>query len=149
MCRRGRASSRTRFPERNKRRRGTKREPCPPRSKSPIADSIPRRVAPSSGIARSKLFAIYFIRAKCLNENTGWCSVLIDHAPESRTGFRTYLILSAVAFLFVGLYVGWVFYSRSQANQAIAEKAAEKRRTLDQQTFEMMGGNRFDILGSS
>ena len=75
--------------------------------------------------------------------------MLIDHAPESRTGFRTYLILSAVAFLFVGLYVGWVFYSRSQANQAIAEKAAEKRRTLDQQTFEMMGGNRFDILGYS
>jgi len=52
-----------------------------------------------------------------------------------------------VAFLFVGLYVGWVFYSRSQANQAIADKAAEKHRAKDQQTFEMMGGNRFDILG--
>jgi hypothetical protein len=43
--------------------------------------------------------------------------------------------------------VGWVFYSRSQANQAVVDKASEKRRTQDQQSFEMMGGNRFDILG--
>jgi hypothetical protein len=75
--------------------------------------------------------------------------VLRDSAPESHAGFRIYLIVSVIAFLFVGLYVGWVFYSRLQANQAIAEKAAEKRRTQDQQSFEMMGGNRFDILGYS
>jgi hypothetical protein len=56
------------------------------------------------------------------------------------------MIVSIVAFLFVGLYIGWVFYSRWDANQAIAEKAAEKKRAQDQQTFEMMGGNRFDIL---
>ena len=70
-----------------------------------------------------------------------------DSAPDPRTGFRIYIIASVVAFLFVGLYVGWVFYSRLQANQAIADKAAEKQRAKDQQTFEMMGGNRFDILG--
>ena len=52
-----------------------------------------------------------------------------------------------MAFLFVGLYIGWVFYSRWEANQAIAEKAAEKQRAQDQQTFEAMGGNRFEILG--
>jgi hypothetical protein len=51
-----------------------------------------------------------------------------------------------MAFLFVGLYVGWVFYSRSQANRVLMEKAAEKQRAQDQQTFEMIGGNRFDIL---
>jgi hypothetical protein len=72
--------------------------------------------------------------------------VLHDSAPEPRTGIRIYLIVSAVAFLFAGLYVAWVFYSRSQANQAILEKAAEKQRLQNQQTFEMMGGNRFDIL---
>jgi hypothetical protein len=54
--------------------------------------------------------------------------------------------VSVVAFLFVGLYVGWVFYSRWEANQDIADKAAEKKRAQDQQTFELMGGNRFDIL---
>ncbi len=73
--------------------------------------------------------------------------MLNDSAPDPRTGFRIYIIVSVVAFLFVGLYVGWVFYSRLLANQAIADKAAEKQRAKDQQTFEMMGGNRFDILG--
>jgi hypothetical protein len=42
--------------------------------------------------------------------------------------------------------VGWIFYSRWAANLAIAERAAEKQRAQNQQTFEMMGGNRFDIL---
>jgi hypothetical protein len=51
-----------------------------------------------------------------------------------------------VAFLLVGLYVGWVFYSRSQANQAILQRAAGKQRAQDQRTFEAMGGNRFEIL---
>jgi hypothetical protein len=72
--------------------------------------------------------------------------VLNDSDPKPGIGFRIYLIVSAVAFIFAGLYVGWVLYSRSVANQAILEKAAEKRRTQDQQTFELMGGNRFDIL---
>ena len=72
--------------------------------------------------------------------------MLHNSAPEPRTGFRIYLIVSAVAFLFVGLYVGWVFYSRAQANQAIVEKAAQRERSQDQQTFEAMGGNRFEIL---
>jgi hypothetical protein len=72
--------------------------------------------------------------------------VLNDSVPGPRTGFRLYVIASVLAFLFVGLYVAWVFYSRWEANQAIAEKAAEKQRAQNQQTFEMMGGNRFDIL---
>ena len=72
--------------------------------------------------------------------------MLHNSVPEPRTGFRIYLIVSVVVFLFVWLYVVWVFYSRRQANQAILDKAAEKRRTEDQQTFEAMGGTRIDIL---
>jgi hypothetical protein len=72
--------------------------------------------------------------------------VFKDSASEPRTGFQIYIVVSLVAFLFVGLYVGWVFYSRWSANQAIAEKVAEKGRSQDQQTFEAMGGNRFEIL---
>lgn len=72
--------------------------------------------------------------------------MLNDSAPEPRTRFRLYVIVSVLAFLFVGLYIGWVFYSRWEANQSVAEKAAEKQRAQNQQTFEMMGGNRFDIL---
>jgi hypothetical protein len=87
-----------------------------------------------------------FARAKYLNENTGWCFVLKDSAPDPRTGFQIYVIASVVAFLFVSLYVGWVFYSRWESNRAISDRAAQKQRAQDQQTFEMMGGNRFDIL---
>jgi hypothetical protein len=72
--------------------------------------------------------------------------MLSNSAPETRSGFRIYLIVSVVFFLFAGLYVGWVFYSRWQANQALAEHAAEKQRSKDAQAFEAMGGNRFDIL---
>ena len=72
--------------------------------------------------------------------------MLNDPGPEPRTGFHVYLIVSAVAFLCVGLYIGWVFYSRWDANRAIADKAAQKERAQDQRTFELMGGNSFAIL---
>lgn len=72
--------------------------------------------------------------------------MLSDSTPEPRTGLKIYILVSAVAFLFVGLYVAWVFYSRSAANREILRKAAEKQRAQDQQTFEAMGGNRFEIL---
>jgi hypothetical protein len=73
--------------------------------------------------------------------------MLSDPTPEQSTGFAKFLIFSGVVLLLAGIYVGWVFLSRRQANQALEEKAAEQRRTQDRQTFELMGGNRFDILG--
>jgi hypothetical protein len=73
--------------------------------------------------------------------------MLSDSAPETHTGFTKYLIFSSVALLFVGVYVGWVFLSRRQANQALEERAATERRAKARETFEKMGGNRFDILG--
>jgi hypothetical protein len=73
--------------------------------------------------------------------------MLNEPAPETGTGFQKYLIFSGVVLLLAGLYVGWVFLSRRLANQALEEKAATERRAQDRQSFEMMGGNRFDILG--
>ena len=73
--------------------------------------------------------------------------MLTDQAPETRTGFAKYLISSGVVLLLAVIYVGWVFFSRRQVNQALEEKAATERRAKARQTFEMMGGNRFDILG--
>ena len=72
--------------------------------------------------------------------------MLSDPPPETRSGFGKYLIFSGAALLLAGFYVGWVFFTRWQANQALEEKAATQRRSQDRQTFEMMGGNRFDIL---
>ena len=73
--------------------------------------------------------------------------MLTDPVPEPGKGIQTYLVVSILSFLFVGAYLGWVFYVRQQANQAIENKAAENQRVQYQQTFEMMGGNRFEILG--
>ena len=76
--------------------------------------------------------------------------MLTDPAPEpGNTGLLAYLIVSVMAFVIVGLYLGWVFYSRRQADKAIEEKAAEKVRMEDRKTFELMGGDRFAILGFS
>ncbi len=72
--------------------------------------------------------------------------MLNNPTPERRSYLRSFFIVTAVVLLIGGAYVGWVFYSRWQANNAITEKAAEKERTQDQQTFEAMGGNRFEIL---
>jgi hypothetical protein len=73
--------------------------------------------------------------------------------PESgvkpRQGMRYYMIGSAIVLLLALCYVGWVFFSRWQQNRAIAEKAekaAAAKRTQDQQTFQSMGGNSFEIL---
>ncbi len=73
--------------------------------------------------------------------------MLSDPAPETHTRFAKYLMFSSVLLLLAGLYVGWIFLSRWQANQALEEKAATQRRAQDRQTFEMMGGDRFEILG--
>lgn len=67
-------------------------------------------------------------------------------SPEPGSGLRHFLPLSALVLLSGCVYVGWVFYSRWESDQSIAMKAAQKQRAKDQQTFEMMGGNRFDIL---
>ncbi len=73
--------------------------------------------------------------------------MLNDQAPETRTVFTKYLIFSGVVLLLAVIYVGWVFLSRRQANQALEEKAATEGRAKARKTFEMMGGDRFDILG--
>jgi hypothetical protein len=78
--------------------------------------------------------------------------MLNDPAPEPNSG-RNLLLASAVVLALGGLYVGYVFYSRWETNQAITEKAAQKtaeqQRTQNQQAVEAMGGNRFDILAYS
>jgi hypothetical protein len=73
--------------------------------------------------------------------------MLNDPSAKSSSGLRNFILVSVVVLLFGCCYVGWVFYSRWEANHAIDERAAEKARAQDQKTFEAMGGDRFDILG--
>lgn len=68
---------------------------------------------------------------------------------EPGRGMRYYMIGSAIVLLLAMCYVGWVFFSRWQQNRAVAEKAekvAAEKRGQDQQTFQAMGGNNFEIL---
>jgi len=75
--------------------------------------------------------------------------VLNDPTLEPRSALRNFLLVSVVVLLIGGSYVAWVFYSRWEANQAIEQKAIEKQRQKDEETFVAMGGNRFDILSFS
>jgi hypothetical protein len=75
--------------------------------------------------------------------------MLNSPTPERASPLRNFFIVTGVVLLIGGLYVGWVFYSRWEASQALNEKAAEKTRAQASETFEAMGGNRFEILGYS
>jgi hypothetical protein len=72
-------------------------------------------------------------------------------APENekRSIFRNPFLYTSTALLLALLYVGWVFYSRWQENQAYEQRAAEREariREEDGRVAELMGGSRFDIL---
>ncbi len=67
--------------------------------------------------------------------------------PEKRAG-KLRMFLRYTWFVHVGvlLVVGWIFFSRWDENRQLEQRALEKRRAEDRQTFEMLGGNRFEIL---
>lgn len=59
-------------------------------------------------------------------------------------------MVSTALLLIAALYVGWIFYSRWQQNQAInvkaAAAAAAKEQSDAERVYQEMGGNRFAIL---
>lgn len=66
--------------------------------------------------------------------------------PPPRKKINTYAIVSLVIFVLAAAYVGGVFFLRWHQNQVILEHNAAAKRAQDQEAFEGMGGNRFDIL---
>src|SRR5215469_558598 len=79
--------------------------------------------------------------------------MLSDPTPGSSSGPQKFLMLSVAVLVLGGAYVGWVFYSRWEANRAIEEKiqgkAAQQERFQNQQAVDAMGGSRFEILAYS
>ena len=79
--------------------------------------------------------------------------MLNDPKPEPSSGLHKFLMISAAVLILGGVYVGFVFYSRWEANRAIEEniqgKAAQQERSQNQQAVDAMGGKRFAILGYS
>ncbi len=72
---------------------------------------------------------------------------MFGHQPEEPKGkFRIFLRYTWFLHVAVLLVVGWIFFSRWDENRRIEQRAIEKKRAEDAQTFEMLGGNRFEIL---
>jgi hypothetical protein len=74
--------------------------------------------------------------------------VLNDPNPGDppRKGMHVYTIVSLVIFGLAIAYLGGVFYMRRQRDRAIQERAEATKRQHDQNVYQMMGGDRFEIL---
>ncbi|MGH9683572.1 MAG: hypothetical protein ACRD4S_08185 [Candidatus Acidiferrales bacterium] len=60
--------------------------------------------------------------------------------------YKRFLVVWCVLVGVVAIYVGSVFYSRSEDVRRVQEQAAERKRAQDAEAVESMGGNNFDIL---
>jgi hypothetical protein len=75
--------------------------------------------------------------------------VLTDPEPEQKTHSWTRHVLMALTFLVVAaaLFEAWVFDSRRQESRETERRAAAEKLAEDHRAVELMGGNRFEILG--
>ena len=69
--------------------------------------------------------------------------------PEARARKRQKQLFFILPILVVGVYLGWVFYSRGHENRRLEAQAKAKQNAkqtaADRKTVEMMGGKRFEI----
>jgi hypothetical protein len=72
---------------------------------------------------------------------------MIDGSQPKPTGkFRTILRYTWFIHVAVLLVIGWIFFSRWDADRQIKQRALEKKREEDRRTVELLGGDRFEIL---
>jgi hypothetical protein len=64
---------------------------------------------------------------------------------EPKKVFKNPFFYSSILIGVAALYVGFVFYSRSEENKAIERHAAEKKIEEDRHTVEMLGGKSLEI----
>jgi len=67
-------------------------------------------------------------------------------APKQFKGFRNPLLYTTSLLVIVLVYTGSVLYSRHEEARNLEEQARAKEKTEAQQTYEMLGGDRFEIL---
>jgi hypothetical protein len=69
--------------------------------------------------------------------------------PESKPVLKNPLLYSSIVIGIALLYVGWIFFSRWQENQAIEQKTreekAQKQRENDRAALELLGGKELAI----
>ena len=75
--------------------------------------------------------------------------MIAEPTPQKKSVFKKPLLYSAVAFLSVLVYLGWIFFSRWQENRGIEQRAAERQAAAQQEqdraTVEQMGGKELAI----
>ena len=62
------------------------------------------------------------------------------------TGFRNPLLYTTMLLIAALFYVGWVLSARRQEAREMERRAKEQQRDEAARTFEMLGGDRFEIL---
>lgn len=72
----------------------------------------------------------------------------MSSAPGKKpyTGFRNPMLYTSVLLVGAIGYAGWVMATRRQEARDLEQKAREKQRQEAAQTFEQLGGERFEIL---
>ncbi|HXA78904.1 MAG TPA: hypothetical protein VNV41_17355 [Candidatus Acidoferrales bacterium] len=66
--------------------------------------------------------------------------------PPPRKGMSIYVLATLTVFGLAVVYLAGVFYTRWHGDRLVQEQTAAAKREQDQRVFQMMGGDRFDIL---
>jgi hypothetical protein len=71
--------------------------------------------------------------------------MLGENPEQKKSLWKNPAIYTGAIILAAALYAATIFYGRWQENREIEQRAAEKRRDLDAQIVENMGGKRLEI----
>jgi hypothetical protein len=66
--------------------------------------------------------------------------------PPPRKSMSIYVLVTLIVFGLAVVYLVGVFYTRWHGERLVQEQTAAAKREQDQRVFQMMGGDRFDIL---
>ena len=75
--------------------------------------------------------------------------MISENQPSQKSIFKNPLVYSSFLILVVAAYVGWILFSRHQANRAYQRRAeqarAQKQRENDQAAIDQLGGSELAI----
>ncbi|HYL68676.1 MAG TPA: hypothetical protein VEX69_05895 [Candidatus Limnocylindria bacterium] len=70
----------------------------------------------------------------------------VDPNSKSFSGFRNPLLYTSILLIAALFYLGWVLSVRRREVRELKQRAKENERAEAARTFEMLGGDRFEIL---
>jgi hypothetical protein len=70
----------------------------------------------------------------------------VDPNPKPFSGYRNPRLYTSILIVAALAYAGWVLASRRREAREMEKRAKENERAEAARTFEMLGGDRFEIL---